>query len=439
MIASRIASLATAFLSLQAIFAPLELQKVNAQNVVKTLPSLKVELTSESNNTGETNRGFKHLTLISQANKSYYQSRYATSIKQAKDVKPNEEIFLPLQSAIERYGIVRLYSDETFKGSQPITRFEAIDTMGAALTKMYLITDAIKECSFPEKPKKPFKIPVGMKQNSFYFPAYKILAEASGNMVYLEGGSSRTNGNEPLTRGDFAVVLNRYLLTPIEGYVFPKQAAIYERTTVSSKELISQATSVSQIIDISPSDWYYEDIQSLVERWGSVVGYRDRTWRPKKILTRAEFISDLNASLDRVNELITAASRDCAKSNSQLGSINDNSPISQPEPDNSSSIAVPIRFTFNTPGAYSRCVEDILQLYQERQKLQRNGRTSDCLAEVFQTYTEKGLSRNQAFELIQAANTYATTTFSSKLYPPKGQRLRIQKLFDFVYRVDASK
>ncbi|MBM0744084.1 hypothetical protein JOY44_21090 [Phormidium sp. CLA17] len=133
----------------------------------------------------------------------------------------------------------------------------------------------------------------------------------------------------------------------------------------------------------------------------------------------------MNAALDRANEVIVSeATEKCSGRCSEPEPSSDDSPIS-----------VPIRFTFNTPGVYSRCVKDILQLYQDRRELQKNGRTSDCLPEVFQTYTEKGLSRNQAFELIQAANAYATTTFSSKLFPPKGQRLRIQQLFGFAYTI----
>jgi len=47
-------------------------------------------------------------------------------------------------------------------------------------------------------------------------------------------------------------------------------------------------------------------LQSLVERYGCIAGYPDSTYRGNRALTRYEFAA-LNACLDRVNELIAAA------------------------------------------------------------------------------------------------------------------------------------
>jgi len=48
-------------------------------------------------------------------------------------------------------------------------------------------------------------------------------------------------------------------------------------------------------------------LQSLVERYGCIAGYPDGTYRGNRALTRYEFAAGLNACLDRVNELIAAA------------------------------------------------------------------------------------------------------------------------------------
>jgi Carbohydrate-selective porin, OprB family len=50
-------------------------------------------------------------------------------------------------------------------------------------------------------------------------------------------------------------------------------------------------------------------------RWlsGMVAGYPDKTYRGNRALTRYEFAAGLNACLDRVNELIAAATADLIK------------------------------------------------------------------------------------------------------------------------------
>ncbi|OLP17361.1 hypothetical protein BST81_16305 [Leptolyngbya sp. 'hensonii'] len=69
----------------------------------------------------------------------------------------------------------------------------------------------------------------------------------------------------------------------------------------------NQVTSVSQLSDVQPTDWAFQALQSLVERYGCVVGYPDGTYRGNRPLTRYEFAAGLNACMDRINELIAAA------------------------------------------------------------------------------------------------------------------------------------
>ncbi|WP_052290145.1 iron uptake porin [Scytonema millei] len=73
---------------------------------------------------------------------------------------------------------------------------------------------------------------------------------------------------------------------------------------------MAQVTSVSQLSDVQPTDWAFQALQSLVERYGCIAGYPDGTYRGNRALTRYEFAAGLNACLDRVNELIATASAD---------------------------------------------------------------------------------------------------------------------------------
>ncbi|WP_413201170.1 iron uptake porin [Nostoc piscinale] len=73
---------------------------------------------------------------------------------------------------------------------------------------------------------------------------------------------------------------------------------------------LSQVTSVSQFSDVQPTDWAFQALQSLVERYGCIAGYPNGTYRGNRALTRYEFAAGLNACLDRVNELIATATAD---------------------------------------------------------------------------------------------------------------------------------
>lgn len=82
---------------------------------------------------------------------------------------------------------------------------------------------------------------------------------------------------------------------------------------LSNPEPLAQVTSVSQLTDVRPTDWAFQALQSLVERYGCIAGYPDRTYRGNRAMTRYEFAAGLNACLDRVNELIAAATADLVK------------------------------------------------------------------------------------------------------------------------------
>jgi hypothetical protein len=90
--------------------------------------------------------------------------------------------------------------------------------------------------------------------------------------------------------------------------------------TQSQEETLEQVTSVSQFSDVQPTDWAFQALQSLVERYGCIAGYPNGTYRGNRALTRYEFAAGLNACLDRVNELIATATADLV-SKEDLGTL----------------------------------------------------------------------------------------------------------------------
>ena len=76
------------------------------------------------------------------------------------------------------------------------------------------------------------------------------------------------------------------------------------------KAIAQNVTSVSQLSDVRPTDWAFTALQSLVERYGCIAGYPDRTFRGKQATSRYEFAAGLNACIDKVNEIISAGLAD---------------------------------------------------------------------------------------------------------------------------------
>ncbi|WNC52518.1 MULTISPECIES: iron uptake porin [unclassified Thermosynechococcus] len=65
---------------------------------------------------------------------------------------------------------------------------------------------------------------------------------------------------------------------------------------------IGQVTSVSQLSDVRPTDWAYQALASLVEKYGCIAGYPDGTFRGNRALTRFEMAAALNACLDVISD-----------------------------------------------------------------------------------------------------------------------------------------
>ncbi len=119
------------------------------------------------------------------------------------------------------------------------------------------------------------------------------------------------------------LVLSPLLLaaTPFQSLVAPAPATAGELASLNSRETINdymqqqeidelkawrsknQVTSVNQFSDLRPSDWAYQALSNLVEKYGCVAGYPDGTYKGGQAMTRYEAAALLNACLDRVTEV----------------------------------------------------------------------------------------------------------------------------------------
>jgi len=64
-----------------------------------------------------------------------------------------------------------------------------------------------------------------------------------------------------------------------------------------------QVTSITQFSDVKPTDWAYQALSNLIERYGCVAGYPNGTYAGGKAMTRFEAAALLNACLDRITEV----------------------------------------------------------------------------------------------------------------------------------------
>jgi hypothetical protein len=108
-------------------------------------------------------------------------------------------------------------------------------------------------------------------------------------------------------------LLSSFLCLSVATKVNPAFAQTEVDPSSNSTEIESQITSVSQLSDVQPNEWAFQALQSLVERYGVIAGYPDRTFKGDRAMTRHEFAAGLNAALDRVNELIQLGFADRVK------------------------------------------------------------------------------------------------------------------------------
>jgi porin len=69
---------------------------------------------------------------------------------------------------------------------------------------------------------------------------------------------------------------------------------------------MTQVTSVSQLSDVQPTDWAFQALQNLVERYGCMAGYPNAMFLGNRALTRSEFAAGLSACLNTIDQTLTS-------------------------------------------------------------------------------------------------------------------------------------
>ena len=85
-----------------------------------------------------------------------------------------------------------------------------------------------------------------------------------------------------------------------------QQVQQYGEENQNNNNNLNQVTNVNQLRDVSPTDWAYEALRSLVDRYGCIAGYPNQTYRGSQPLSRYEFAAGLNSCLNQIERLIAS-------------------------------------------------------------------------------------------------------------------------------------
>lgn len=81
---------------------------------------------------------------------------------------------------------------------------------------------------------------------------------------------------------------------------------IEQYSTEGKEDSINQITNVNQLRDVSPTDWSYEALRGLTERYGCVSGLPDGTYQGDRPITRNEFAAGLNSCFQQIERSINS-------------------------------------------------------------------------------------------------------------------------------------
>jgi hypothetical protein len=129
--------------------------------------------------------------------------------------------------------------------------------------------------------------------------------------------------NTSLTLGVISLLLNGTTNTTYAQTVessSPDRSILEQVNRYSVPEndgALGQVTNITQLKDVSPTDWSYEALRGLVDRYGCIAGFPDQTFRGNQPLSRYEFAAGLNSCLNQIERLIatseTVSAEDLAK------------------------------------------------------------------------------------------------------------------------------
>lgn len=129
----------------------------------------------------------------------------------------------------------------------------------------------------------------------FFFAPFRFSSFILGSALFV--------GTNALAAEETTVEANDY---QTNGGAFEISLPELVKQDLQQRHPLAQVTSVSQLEDVQPTDWAFQALQSLIERYGAIAGYPDRTFRGNRAMTRYEFAAAVNTALVRINEIINA-------------------------------------------------------------------------------------------------------------------------------------
>ncbi len=117
---------------------------------------------------------------------------------------------------------------------------------------------------------------------------------------------ARSNPDIPIALRSMKVFQQLLLAPAALGLLAPVAASAADLNIAGVNQYTSsdeQVTSITQFSDVQPTDWAYQALSNLIERYGCVAGYPNGTFKGKQAMTRYEAAALLNACLDRITEV----------------------------------------------------------------------------------------------------------------------------------------
>ncbi|MCP9851092.1 iron uptake porin [Cyanobium sp. Morenito 9A2] len=172
-----------------------------------------------------------NLTDVNRYSPPVSTKEQVTSITQFSDVQPTSWAYQALSNLVERYGCVAGYPNGTFKGNQPLTRWEAAALLNACLDRITEVTDELqrllkeyqKELAILRGRVDGLEAKVGELEATQFSTTTKLQGEAT----FVLGGVDAT--------GDKAV----------RGSVFPNNPELNNRSAASKYKALYGATTFS--------------------------------------------------------------------------------------------------------------------------------------------------------------------------------------------------
>ena len=100
---------------------------------------------------------------------------------------------------------------------------------------------------------------------------------------------ARSNPDIPIALRSMKLFKNLLLVPASLGLLAPVAASAADLNSAGVNPYASsneQVTSITQFSDVQPTDWAYQALSNLIERYGCVAGYPNGTFKGKQAMTR---------------------------------------------------------------------------------------------------------------------------------------------------------